>query len=737
MPITDFTEYTPVYEVGDRYYPSGFTTFNTWDEDNPSIIRQYIFSTAGNLSMVNNTGFTLESTDGTPNEPLWTGGGTFTDCDIVQRIYHGANTGSSSTTRVVAMTGRGKQYASLLRSGSGISVNEAIKVYFYPNRIRINLLIHAGNLYGAALNRNVLDIPNPAFLRIERRVSVWTRVRISGVYPNYTIKARIWKPNQAEPNDWQATYTTTAADLQLNSGFSWDPETQSPPFSTGGSALTAPILSISSVGVDVLGIGAHDLDISAYENGLITGKVRGYPSGEPLDPSLGLTVDSRGGTLDWECLAPVDESGNFAMSAPPGIRRLSVALPYNIHYTAGYVPWGNDIEVEHTSEGTVGVNYHVKEVTEDITTPLELHEMRYKRGGTFRLMNDIDMTGFMAPEYENYPGVSWLPSWDLYGSFDGQGFTIKNFKIFHPESYGGDPGAFLRSLVGTIENVHFANVDWKGSDPCGMVSYNDGTIRDCSVQGIIHDMSARSNSRINFGCIAAYNYWGATIERCYAMTDISASPDWSESTVGGIAGYNDGTIRNCYHMGILFGDVVGGIVGSNDEGTIVNCYHVGNQRVVGANTYREAVFTNSYYNIDTSGLPEELDEFGITLGFARTTEEMTYPYDEETTYLGWSFPDPWKIHPDTNSGYPQFLIHLVEMSGAVAGTSDLWGPLCGFFALRGRIDAVSRWQAFRFLMEIWAKRNGTYEPVTPFVKVDGTYRPVTEVARKTEDGWEV
>ena len=213
-------------------------------------------------------------------------------------------------------------------------------------------------------------------------------------------------------------------------------------------------------------------------------------------------------------------------------------------------------------------------------------------------------------------------------------------------------------------------------------------------------------------------------------------------------------IENCYHRGTLGGDAAGGIAGING-GVIRNCYHAGNCRVVGEYNLGDVV--NIYYDADLSGLHQD----SIYLGLAWTTKEMTWPADFATTYTGWSFPSIWKIAPSVNGGYPQFTQHLLAtlLSGKITGTSTITGMadirglllvagtissksdwrvlMTKLLALRGQIDAMSWWQAYRALMQIWAKREGKYERVTPYVKTGGVYQPVAQVLRKSDSEWKV
>ena len=64
------------------------------------------------------------------------------------------------------------------------------------------------------------------------------------------------------------------------------------------------------------------------------------------------------------------------------------------------------------------------------------------------------------------------------------------------------------------------------------------------------------------GCVQNVNLEGGSIK--------------GNSYVGGVAGYNDGTVSNCYNTGDVSGnDYVGGVTGWNNYGTVSNCYNTG------------------------------------------------------------------------------------------------------------------------------------------------------------------
>jgi len=193
-----------------------------------------------------------------------------------------------------------------------------------------------------------------------------------------------------------------------------------------------------------------------------------------------------------------------------------------------------------------------------VSTPEQLNEVRNYLDAHFIQINDIDMETATV----NFEG--WLPMGNygkpFIGTYDGGGFAINKFRI----SWKPIPQFFLVGLFGV----------------------NGGTIKNLGMKdGYISENS--SNSEVTIGSIAGYNK--GTISNCYNTGVVSASPSLTvmrnTSNAGGIAGRNDGVIENCYNSGdvVSFADrdsYAGGITGSNigtnsGVGVIKNCYNTG------------------------------------------------------------------------------------------------------------------------------------------------------------------
>ena len=157
--------------------------------------------------------------------------------------------------------------------------------------------------------------------------------------------------------------------------------------------------------------------------------------------------------------------------------------------------------------------------------------------------------------------TNWTPignySNQYKGTFDGGGHTITGLSVDIQSDNTIYAGLFgYIGEGGTIKNV----------------GLEDSKIT-CSSSGYIH-----------VGGVCGFN--GGTIENCYNTGDVSGTGTSSYGDVyaGGVCGLNyHGTIQNCYNTGDVSGTgtssygyvYAGGVCGYNAGGTIENCYNTG------------------------------------------------------------------------------------------------------------------------------------------------------------------
>jgi len=293
----------------------------------------------------------------------------------------------------------------------------------------------------------------------------------------------------------------------------------------------------------------------------------------------------------------------------------------------------------------------------------------------FRLMADIDLSGITY-------STAVIP--DFTGVFDGNGRTISHLTIaggrylglFGQLEYGAEvknlgvvnvnitgSGNFVGGLVGMNKRGYVTRCYSTGTVSStenfvgGLVGYNQGYV--------IHSYSTGSVSgETNVGGLVGRNSWSCSVSKCYSTCAVSGKRFF----VGGLVGYSNGAVTQCYSTGTVYGgEDVGGLVGGN-AGYVTHCYSTGT--VSGSNTvgglvgrdqwetglveelgqFVKAYETACFWDIQTSGQATSAGGTGIT------TAQM----QDIKTYLdaGWDFVDEiengtsqiWKM-PE-GGGYP-------------------------------------------------------------------------------------
>jgi hypothetical protein len=292
----------------------------------------------------------------------------------------------------------------------------------------------------------------------------------------------------------------------------------------------------------------------------------------------------------------------------------------------------------------------------------QLDAIRLAPDAHYRIVNDIDMATLLNTKYL---ATGWVPLPDFKGTLDGQGFVIKNFKVYNfsadnlsmftrlsgsakiqnlyidsaelSTSTASAPSriSFVAGEVtgtGTIRNVHVTgsrialNSDgmyngYVGAIAGGVVG-NLVTIDQCSFDGVIESAATFSTGMI--GGIVGDVRATAIISNCLSKGAIRVSVSGTSmmSGVGGIAGTLRGlsTIKNCYSTADITSlNSAGGIVGNFNEqggapkGLIENCYATG--RIIsnntGANTFAGGLVGHSSTNNSHLSLNPSTYEFTL------------------------------------------------------------------------------------------------------------------------------
>jgi hypothetical protein len=238
----------------------------------------------------------------------------------------------------------------------------------------------------------------------------------------------------------------------------------------------------------------------------------------------------------------------------------------------------------------------------EIRTWYDLDAVRKNLAGNHTLMNDLDST---TPGYQELAsptanqGKGWKPiGWGYWasartgiqvigeifkGTLDGQGYEIRDLYINSQEQQVGLFGFVAEGAI--IKDITLINATvTDGEAAGGPVGLNEDNVRCFDVASVVA-----------VGGLVGYN--GGTMSNCYVMGNVNG-----DSGVGGLVGDNEGTVSNCYATGSVRGNEgVGGLVGDN-EGTVSNSCSTGSvsgdEYVGGLVGYNGGTVSNSYYNYD-------------------------------------------------------------------------------------------------------------------------------------------
>jgi len=180
-----------------------------------------------------------------------------------------------------------------------------------------------------------------------------------------------------------------------------------------------------------------------------------------------------------------------------------------------------------------------------ITNVKQLQEMKYDLSAHYVLGNDIDAseTKFWNDGKGFEPiGTSVV---HFTGSFDGRGYKIYNLYINTTRWYVGIN--VTRGYVGLFSFVG-----------------KEGIIKNVGLENVT--ILSTGN---DVGGLIGYNY--GTVSNSYSTGTVNGN-----YRVGGLVGWNEGLISNSYSTASVNGQIyVGGLIGYNYRGTISNCYSKG------------------------------------------------------------------------------------------------------------------------------------------------------------------
>lgn len=223
----------------------------------------------------------------------------------------------------------------------------------------------------------------------------------------------------------------------------------------------------------------------------------------------------------------------------------------------------------------------------------------------FMLMNDIDMSVYTEKQYNTIGSNPWIfPGTIAFtGSFDGNGHVIRNLTCINDgpvDYYYSYMGLFGCIQAGTVKNLGIANV-------------------------------SMSIGEFFFNAVGGLAGWNAgTISNCFVTGSVNGI------SAGGLVGVNEGEVINCYMSGSVSGPSgVGGMVGDN-YGSFTNCYAAASVNASefgdfgGFAGWNNGTFLDCFWNVDLCETAGSGDLNGVA---GKTTFEML----TRSTFPNWDY----------------------------------------------------------------------------------------------------
>ncbi|MFI4911805.1 MAG: GLUG motif-containing protein [Sedimentisphaeraceae bacterium JB056] len=217
--------------------------------------------------------------------------------------------------------------------------------------------------------------------------------------------------------------------------------------------------------------------------------------------------------------------------------------------------------------------------TEDpyqISTEADLLQVNNDITASYILVNDIILTGQYSDSLisagQEGGTISTFTGAAFRGTFDGNGFTVKNLDITAGTS--DNVGLFGYVYQGTVKDLGIEEFAVSGHDSVGVLAgRNEGTIDGCYVSG---DPNSVQGNMFVGGLIGITHPDSLTVN-CWANAQVEGA-----ERVGGLVGQNGGDVTDCYAMGNAHATTAntgchcGGLIGWYNTGEVSGCYATGN-----------------------------------------------------------------------------------------------------------------------------------------------------------------
>jgi len=229
-----------------------------------------------------------------------------------------------------------------------------------------------------------------------------------------------------------------------------------------------------------------------------------------------------------------------------------------------------------------------------VSTIADMEAIKLDINGWFKLVNDIDFTGYAWSSITPWMGDPVNPELYFGGIFDGQGYTLSNINCLA----GWHQGLFgLINEKAIVKNVSIINLvnQATSNKSAAVVALNYGRVENIYAETVIQsDSQSMWNAQ---GGLVATNHPGAVVKNC--IVKVTAARVYKNT--GALCGYNCGILENCY--AICTDAVLPSVyTQTSDYGELVNSYTYSDE----SSLYGDSLFTDydrTIWNISDYDIP--------------------------------------------------------------------------------------------------------------------------------------
>ena len=271
-----------------------------------------------------------------------------------------------------------------------------------------------------------------------------------------------------------------------------------------------------------------------------------------------------------------------------------------------------------------------------IFTRAELDAIRNNPGGSYILMNDIDLSG-----------KNWTPIPEFWGTLDGNGHSIDNMTI-NNQNKGSDyyDIAFIKNIKQKSTRAEIKNIKFKNINVYSKSAYVAGLIADMDGMAMLN----LTNVGIESGTITGSGMVGSFISTAtsYAQNYLQISNCYSRANITTLGGFDAGgfignrpydysyTVSNSYFDGTISATGRTGPIKAMDE----------NNNTDNLSKIKYTI-SNCYYNNEN---------FTLTTNTPSTTGLTTSQFADQSNFAGWDFENTWIM----KDGRPELRIFVKD-----------------------------------------------------------------------------